>query len=74
MFFERTPLTEIGHSDLLAFGETRNSGMIEGMVRSGIIVRVSYMQDTRSSQTVESCCRQSKSSNQTVHDAVYVRC
>ncbi|CAM9955126.1 unnamed protein product [Ectocarpus sp. 6 AP-2014] len=39
VFFERTPLTEIGHSDLLAFGETRNSGLIEGMVRSGIIVR-----------------------------------
>ncbi|CAM9359301.1 unnamed protein product [Ectocarpus fasciculatus] len=39
VFFERTPLTEIGHSDLLAFGETRNSGMIEDMVRSGVIVR-----------------------------------
>ncbi|CAM9998141.1 unnamed protein product [Ectocarpus sp. 12 AP-2014] len=39
VFFERTPLTEIGHSDLLAFGETRNPGVVEGMVRSGIIVR-----------------------------------
>ncbi|CAB1118253.1 unnamed protein product [Ectocarpus sp. CCAP 1310/34] len=39
VFFERTPLTEIGHSDLLTFVETRNSGMIDGMVRSGIIVR-----------------------------------
>ncbi|CAM9318805.1 unnamed protein product [Scytosiphon promiscuus] len=39
VFFERTPMDEVGASPFLAFGETSAAYKIRKMVRSGVIVR-----------------------------------